>query len=67
MKYILITIIYLTMTISSYSSEKEKCITAFSILKPNCNIIGKSVKKLKNFSSKNKTIGQSIENFKKKK
>ena len=67
MKYILITIIYLAMTISSYSAEKEKCVTAFSILKPSCNIIGKGVTKLKNFSSKNKTIGQSIENITKKK
>ena len=67
MKYILISLIYLTMTMSSLAADKKKCITALSILKPSCNVIGKGVKKLKKISSENKTIGQSIENITKKK
>ena len=48
-------------------ANEPKCDTALSKLKPSCNFIGKGKDKLKAFSEKNKTIGNTIKNIKEKK
>jgi len=59
MKYILI-IIFLTITSLSSALAKDDCKGVLAKLKSECNVVGKSMKKMKDFSSKNKTIGQSL-------
>ena len=60
--------IYITIILlffSGYSvinAEENNCKSALQKLKPGCNILGKSAKKLKNFSENNKTIGQTLKN-----
>ena len=58
MKYILTAIIFIT----SYSTAhtQDKCEGVLAKLKSECNIVGKSMDKMKEFSNKNKTIGQSL-------
>ena len=38
----------------------EKCEGLMAKLKKECNIVGKSMDKMKEFSEKNKTVGQSL-------
>ena len=47
-------------------AENNKCETAIQKLKPSCNIIGKGVNKLKEFSKNNQTIDQSFKNIREK-
>ena len=58
MKYILI----LTFLLASVNSlnAKEECEGLLAKLKSECNIVGKSMDKMKEFSNKNKTVGQSL-------
>ena len=58
MKYILILTFFL-ISISSLSA-KEKCEGVLAKLRSDCNIVGKSMNKMKEFSTKNKTVGQSL-------
>ena len=58
MKYLLI-ITFLLASISSLNA-KEKCEGVLAKLKSECNIVGKSMNKMKEFSNKNKTVGQSL-------
>ena len=53
---ILITVLVYPSLINS----AENCESKLSALKPSCNAIGKGFKNLKEFSSKNQTIGQSM-------
>ena len=58
MKYLLIAV-FLVASISSVYS-KEKCEGVLAKLKSECNILGKNMNKMKEFSNKNKTIDQSL-------
>ena len=58
MKYILI-LTFLFTSISSLNA-KENCEGVLAKLKSECNIVGKSMNKMKEFSTKNKTVGQSL-------
>ena len=62
--------IYLSLVIifsfTLLNAAEKKCNSALSKLKPECNFFGKGVEKMKNFSKKNKTINQSIDNVKEK-
>ena len=58
-KNILLTFIVLFNS-NIYAEENKNCASALAKLKPKCNVIGSSVKKLKEFSSKNKTIEQTL-------
>ena len=40
--------------------KKKNCTTTIAKLKPSCNFMGSSVDSLKKFSSKHKTIGQTL-------
>lgn len=61
MKKIIYIVIFSFISSSSFSNEKKiNCESVLSKLKPNCNFVGSSVKQLKNFSSKHKTIGQTL-------
>ena len=42
------------------ANTKENCDGMMAKLKKECNIVGKSMDKMKEFSNKNKTIGQSL-------
>ena len=55
-KNILLVFIFLFYT----NSHAEECLTTIQKLKPSCNIVGESFKKLKKFSQKHKTIDQSL-------
>ena len=59
MKIFLITIILLSFNTTLISAAEDKCVTTLERAKPECNI-GKFFDKMKKFSSKHKTIGQSI-------
>ena len=50
----------------SLADTNKDCEGVLAKLKAECNIVGKSMKKMKEFSNKNKTINQSIDNIKKK-
>ena len=59
-KITLLTFIVL-LNSNIYAEENNKnCASALAKLKPKCNVIGSGVKKLKEFSSKNKTIEQTL-------
>jgi hypothetical protein len=63
MKTIYITIILLFFSsFSGINAEENNCKSALQKLKPSCNFLGKSAKKLKNYSENNKTIGQTLKN-----
>lgn len=62
-KYLYIILISSISTIISAEEKKPNCDTALSKLKPSCNIIGTGVTKLKEFSSKNRTLDQSLRNI----
>ena len=65
MKYIFI-IILLFFTKTSFADVNTNCEGVLAKLKTDCNFVGKSMKKMKEFSKENKTINQSIDNIKKK-
>ena len=48
------------MSLINSTSYSDECLTALQKLKPKCNIVGKSVDKLKDFSKKHKTIDQTL-------
>ena len=55
-----IIILITVLMFPSLLNSAENCETKLSKLKPSCNVIGKGFKNLKEFSSKNQTIGQSL-------
>ena len=59
MKYILI-VLFIILASFNTANTKENCDGMMAKLKKECNIVGKSMKKMKEFSNKNKTIGQSL-------
>ncbi len=59
MKYILIVTFFILTTVN-VANTKEKCEGVMAKLKKECNILGQSMDKMKKFSDKNKTIGQSL-------
>ena len=65
MKYLYIIIIFI---FNSYNVAiaNEKCEGMMAKLKKECNIVGKSMDKMKEFSKENKTIDQSFRNIKEK-
>ena len=65
MKYLLI-ITFFIIPSSVIADTKNNCEGVLAKLKSECNIVGKSMNKLKKFSDKNKTIDQSLENIKNK-
>tara|TARA_B100001057_G_C22549018_1_gene832675 strand:- start:105 stop:308 length:204 start_codon:yes stop_codon:yes gene_type:complete len=67
MKTLLTTIIIILSTTFVFAAEKKenKCVNS-SLFNLKCNIIGKSFSKLKNFSEKNQTINDTVNNIRKK-
>tara|TARA_B100001559_G_C16475604_1_gene611180 strand:- start:745 stop:1032 length:288 start_codon:yes stop_codon:yes gene_type:complete len=59
MKYLLIILIIIFAPFN-LANTKENCEGVLSKLKSECNIIGKSMDKMKKFSKENKTIGQTL-------
>ena len=59
-KFFLI-LVFFAYTTFLHAEKKVGCETAIEKLKPSCNI-GKAFNKLRSFSDKNKTIGQSLGN-----
>ena len=59
MKYILI-VLFVILASFNTANTKENCDGMMAKLKKECNIVGKSMDKMKEFSNKNKTIGQSL-------
>ena len=65
MKYLLFVFL-IFFTNPSFADTKDSCEGILAKLKANCNIVGKGMKKMKEFSKENQTINQSIRNIKKK-
>ncbi len=65
MRYIFLLILLFNAK-NSFADVKTNCEGVLAKLKTDCNIVGKSMKKMKEFSKENKTINQSIDNIKKK-
>jgi hypothetical protein len=63
MKIIIYISLLFLFSFTLISAAEPNCTTTLSKLKPECNFIGKGVDKMKNFSKKNKTIDQSINNI----
>ena len=61
-KIFYVFIISVFSTVLFAVEKKPKCDTKISKLKPSCNFVGTGISKLKDFSSKNKTIDQSLRN-----
>ena len=60
-------LILLTILTTNHSFSKEiNCETAIQKLNPKCNLVGKGLDKMKEFSKKNKTLDQSYKNIKEK-
>ena len=59
MKYILV-VLFIILASFNTANTKENCDGMMAKLKKECNIVGKSMDKMKEFSNKNKTIGQSL-------
>ena len=64
MKIILKLFIIMVFSINLLSANEINCETALQKLKPKCNLIGKGMNKMRDFSKKNKTLDQSIGNVK---
>ena len=61
MKKITLLILIFLFNSNIYAEENNvNCASVLAKLKPKCNVIGTGVKKLKEFSSKNKTIEQTL-------
>ena len=65
MKYLIIFLI-ITFSKINLAFANNDCDGVLAKLKSECNIVGKSMKKMKDFSEKNKTIDQSFKNIKEK-
>ena len=59
MKFLLI-IIFVIFSTSSLAETKTECEGILAKLKAECNVVGKSMNKMREFSKENKTIGQSL-------
>ena len=59
MKYFSIIILF-TITFISIALANDNCEGLAAKLKKECNIVGKSIDKMKEFSDKNKTIDQTL-------
>ena len=66
MKKIFYLITFLIINNISLADTNKNCEGILAKLKSDCNIVGKSMEKMREFSDKNKTINQSIDNIKKK-
>jgi hypothetical protein len=64
MKKIIFSVLVLIFCSTHLLAKDVKCDSQLSKLKPACNFIGKSAKKLKMISENNKTIDQSYKNIK---
>ena len=62
MKFLLI-IIFVTFSINAFASSKDVCDGILAKLKTECNIIGKSMNKMKEFSKDNQTLDQVGDNI----
>ena len=69
----LFLIIFVIVSTNTFASSKTECEGVMAKLKAECNIIGKSMKKMKEFSKENQTldqvggnIGKSVDKIKKK-
>ena len=59
MKNLLIILIFIFASFK-LANAKENCEGVLAKLKSECNVIGKSMDKMRKFSKENKTIGQSL-------
>ena len=66
MKKIFYILCFFIFTSTSFADNNTECEGVMAKLKKDCNILGKSMDKMKDFSKKNKTINQSIDKIKKK-
>ena len=68
LNYSLLAVLFFFLNFGTLNSQEKKanCVTGLQKLNPECNFIGKSFKKIKKFSSENKTIDQTYRNIKKK-
>ena len=62
MKFLLI-IIFVIFSTSSLAETKTECEGILAKLKAECNIVGKSMNKMKEFSKDNKTLDQVGDNI----
>ena len=60
---ILLIIIFVTFSISAFANAKDGCEGILAKLKAECNIVGKSMNKMKEFSKDNKTLDQVGDNI----
>tara|TARA_B100000941_G_C28281802_1_gene436892 strand:- start:267 stop:476 length:210 start_codon:yes stop_codon:yes gene_type:complete len=65
MKYLIIILIIIFSKINLAFANND-CDGVLAKLKSECNIVGKSLEKMRDFSEKNKTIDQSFKNIKEK-
>ena len=57
MKFLII-IIFIIFSTKSFASDSAECEGVLAKLKAECNIVGKSMNKMKEFSKENKTLDQ---------
>ena len=62
MKFLLI-IIFVTFSISAFANSKDACEGILAKLKTECNIVGKSMNKMKEISKDNQTLDQVGDNI----
>ena len=62
MKFILI-ILFVMFSTSSLANSKNECEGILAKLKTECNIVGKSMNKMKEFSKENQTLNQVGDNI----
>ncbi len=62
MNKLILCLAFALFSTSAFSDhhDLDQCKSALAKLKPKCNFVGSGFKGLKEFSSKNKTIGQSL-------
>ena len=60
---LLLIIIFVTFSINAFASSKDGCEGILAKLKTECNIIGKSMNKMKDFSKDNQTLDQVGDNI----
>ena len=66
-KIVLVLSLLVIPNISQANSKSVNCNTALNKLKPSCNILGDTFKKLKTFSAEDQTITDTYKNITKKK
>ena len=64
MKNFIIVLFFLSFPNTIIAEDNANCEGVLAKLKYECNIVGKGMDKMKDFSKKNKTIDQSFENIK---